>query len=69
MCYHVSGGGYKKKMDMGPRRNRGLGGIGDNKKLNCTYYDIDCGAVFSKLGYEDGRMACLRLDDEKEFYL
>ncbi|SEQ65340.1 serine/threonine protein phosphatase 1 [Lachnospiraceae bacterium NE2001] len=40
-----------------------------NKKLNCTYYDIDCGAVFSKLGYEDGRMACLRLDDEKEFYL
>ena len=39
-----------------------------NKDINCTYYDIDCGAVFRKL-YREGNMACLRLDDEKEFYL
>lgn len=39
-----------------------------NEKINCTFYDIDCGAVFrSQLG--EGNMACLRLDDEKEFYL
>ena len=39
-----------------------------NKEINCTYYDVDCGAVFRKLMGE-GNMACLRLDDEKEFYL
>ena len=40
-----------------------------NEEINCTYYDIDCGAVFKVLGVGDGNMACLRLDDEKEFYL
>ena len=37
-------------------------------ELNCTYYDIDCGVVFRNLRGE-GNLACLRLDDEKEFYL
>ena len=40
-----------------------------NEKINCTYYDIDCGAVYLKLGYNEGNMACIRFDDEKEFYL
>lgn len=39
-----------------------------NAKLNCTYYDIDCGAVFRRLRGK-GNIACFRLDDEKEFYL
>ena len=39
-----------------------------NEKFNCTFYDIDCGAVFrDSLG--QGNMACLRLDDLEEFYL
>lgn len=37
-------------------------------ELNCTYYDIDCGVVFRNLRGE-GNLACLRLEDEKEFYL
>lgn len=40
----------------------------NNEKKNCTYYDVDCGAVFRKFKSE-GNMACLRLDDETEFYL
>ena len=39
-----------------------------NKQMNCMFYDVDCGAVFRNL-IDEGNMACLRLDDEKEFYL
>ena len=39
-----------------------------NEDLDCTYYDIDCGAVFKKLR-NHGNMACLRLDDEQAVYL
>lgn len=39
-----------------------------NKQMNCMFYDVDCGAVFRNL-IGEGNMACLRLDDEKEFYL
>ena len=39
-----------------------------DESRNCTFYDIDCGAVFC--GYEkNAHMACLRLDDFEEFYL
>ena len=39
-----------------------------NEKMDCTYYDIDCGAFFAKTKHH-GNMACLRLDDEEEIYL
>ena len=39
-----------------------------NPEINCTYYDVDCGIVFRKM-YGEGNLACLRLEDEKEFYL
>lgn len=39
-----------------------------DKGRNMTFYDIDCGAVFRRF-YKGADMACLRLDDYKEFYL
>ncbi len=39
-----------------------------NASLNCTYYNIDCGAAYSR--YQKlANLACLRLDDFKEFYV
>ncbi len=35
---------------------------------NCTFYDIDCGCAF-RGRYADARLACLRLEDEKLFYV
>ena len=40
-----------------------------NEVNNCTLYDIDCGCVFAYKGYDDGRLACIRLEDEKRFYI
>ncbi len=37
-------------------------------KRNCTFYDIDCGWVFHNRNAES-HLACIRLDDEKIFYL
>ena len=39
-----------------------------NEKIKCTYYNIDCGAVFRD-SLCKGNMACLRLDDLEEIYL
>ena len=39
-----------------------------DKSRNITFYDIDCGAVFRR-SYKGARLACLRLEDYKEFYL
>lgn len=39
-----------------------------NEKLNCTFYNVDCGAVFCEED-ENAHLACLRLDDLKEFYV
>lgn len=39
-----------------------------DKRHNITFYDIDCGAVFQR-HYKGAGLACLRLDDYKEFYL
>lgn len=39
----------------------------DSEK-DCVFYDIDCGCVFR--GWEsDARLACIRLEDEKVFYV
>jgi serine/threonine protein phosphatase 1 len=35
---------------------------------DCVFYDIDCGCVFRE-DYKDGRLACMRLEDEKIFYV
>ena len=37
-------------------------------KKNCVFYDIDCGCVFRNIRPE-ARLACLRLEDEKIFYV
>ncbi len=39
-----------------------------NEKTNCTFYDIDCGCVF-RSKEPDAKLACLRLGDEKVFYV
>ena len=39
-----------------------------NKYINCRFYDIDCGCVYREV-FGEGNLACLRLEDEKEFYL
>ena len=39
-----------------------------DKEKDCIFYDIDCGCVFREL--EPGaKLACLRLEDEKVFYV
>ncbi len=40
-----------------------------DRKNNYEYFDIDCGCVYRLSGYGQGRLACLRLEDRKEFYL
>lgn len=35
---------------------------------DCVFYDIDCGCVFRKRNSE-ARLACIRLEDEKIFYI
>ncbi len=39
-----------------------------DKKKDCIFYDIDCGCVFRKKN-QDARLACIRLEDEKVFYI
>ena len=39
-----------------------------DKQHNCTFYNIDCGCVF-RHKYDNARLACIRLEDEKVFYL
>ena len=39
-----------------------------DEKKDCIFYDIDCGCVFRNTRPE-ARLACLRLDDEKIFYV
>lgn len=39
-----------------------------DEELDCTFYDIDCGC--SARGKRDGaKLACIRLDDEKIYYV
>ena len=35
---------------------------------DCIFYDIDCGYVFRKR-YSDAKLACIRLEDKKIFYV
>ena len=39
-----------------------------DKEKDCIFYDIDCGCVFRELE-PDAKLACLRLEDEKVFYV
>jgi serine/threonine protein phosphatase 1 len=39
-----------------------------NKKKDCTFYNIDCGCAYT--GYKEGcRLAAIRLEDKKYFYV
>jgi serine/threonine protein phosphatase 1 len=35
---------------------------------DCVFYNIDCGCVYRE-DFEDGRLACIRLEDEGIFYV
>ena len=39
-----------------------------NEKNDCTFYDIDCGCAFKSIRC-DARLACIRLEDERIFYI
>jgi len=39
-----------------------------DEKRNCTFYDIDCGCAIRDR-VENAKLACIRLDDEKIFYV
>ncbi len=39
-----------------------------DEEMDCIFYDIDCGCAMSKVR-EDAKLACLRLEDEKIFYV
>ena len=39
-----------------------------NEKYDCIYYDIDCGCAY-RSKYPEGRLACIRLEDEEMFYV
>ncbi len=39
-----------------------------NAKKDCVFYDIDCGCVFRDRD-ADAKLACIRLEDEKIFYI
>lgn len=38
------------------------------KKDNMSFYNVDCGCVYREK-YKNARLACIRLEDEKEFYV
>jgi serine/threonine protein phosphatase 1 len=39
-----------------------------DEKLDCIFYDIDCGCAMRKVR-KNGKLACIRLEDEKIFYV
>lgn len=39
-----------------------------NEKKDCVFYDIDCGCAY-RTQEPDAKLACIRLEDEKIFYL
>lgn len=39
-----------------------------DQEKDCIFYDIDCGCVFRK-NKPDAKLACIRLEDEKVFYI
>lgn len=39
-----------------------------DEEMDCTFYDIDCGCA-SRGQVENAKLACIRLDDEKIFYV
>ena len=39
-----------------------------DKKKDCIFYDIDCGCVFRNRQV-NAKLACIRLEDEKIFYI
>ncbi|MBO4701831.1 MAG: hypothetical protein J5625_04115 [Lachnospiraceae bacterium] len=41
-----------------------------DEKKDCTFYDIDCGCAFNDSEwFLNGRLACIRLEDEEVFYI
>ncbi len=39
-----------------------------DEEMDCTFYDIDCGCAY-KERYSNAKLACIRLEDEKIFYV
>ena len=40
-----------------------------DEERDFLFYDIDCGCWMRYIGKENARLACLRLEDEKVFYV
>ena len=40
-----------------------------NKENNCTFYNIDCGKSYYSEKYKNAKLACIRLEDKKAFYI
>lgn len=40
-----------------------------DKRNNCVFYNIDCGSSYRHGGHDNAKLACLRLDDKKVFYV
>jgi serine/threonine protein phosphatase 1 len=38
-------------------------------KNNCSYYNIDCGKVYHSEKHKNAKLACIRLEDKKIFYI
>jgi serine/threonine protein phosphatase 1 len=39
-----------------------------DEDMDCVFYDIDCGCAMRKKR-QNGKLACIRLEDEKIFYV
>ncbi len=40
-----------------------------NRKNNCTFYNIDCGKAYYSDKYTNAKLACIRLEDKKTYYV
>ena len=40
-----------------------------DRRNNCTFYNIDCGKVYYSEKYKNAKLACIRLEDKKIYYI
>ena len=40
-----------------------------NSRNNCIFYNIDCGKVYKSEKYKNAKLACIRLEDKKIYYI
>lgn len=40
-----------------------------DRRNNCTFYNIDCGKVYYSEKYKNAKLACIRLEDKRIYYI